>query len=510
MEPKSGRKPINVLTEYLTSWIRANSEEALPFDSFENLKPGRVAQKNVERWIFNCNYVYNRMGGIFYDRDVFPQDPGERANLIRSLDRAFKSISDTTPLDLRSKPSESVPYELSKDWPPFTENSRNTLKRFESSLGRFRNESPTFCERHANALTSAEAELRKEASYYALVNEEAGDGSRALVTRCRTLLPIWCAKEINPLVTLLIWSDEDALASLVDELASSFSAQRDFDASHARTIETWHDATLQAQALYIDNLDDDATLTTLSVPEIGSLLASADFSLDHGSSTETLPRWLLGKARLIWNIIICTVLGPEEAIGSAIPDRSSTTEATYAVRPSCCPGSLTGEVLLRRRYGSGRVVTVDRLILDTVCSSGLWRVIGSHYDAHAPLPNSAYRTQFVTLGASFVASEVHDSAGKTIEGTGDSRFHLELAIEMDTHKHARVVARDLDSKNGTCVLRSSCTGLTCFAFPGRCHLSADDWAGRLNVSVERIRMVNELTLERGDIIQLADSCFELI
>ena len=267
MEPKSGRKPINVLTEYLTSWIRANSEEALPFDSFENLKPGRVAQKNVERWVFNCNYVYNRMGGIFYDRNIFPQYPGECAKLIRSLDRAFKSISDNTPLDLRSKPSESVPYELSKDWPPFTENSRNTLERFESSLGRFRNENPTFCERHANALTSAEAELRKEASYYALVNEEAGDGSRALVTRCRTLLPIWCAKEINPLVTLLIWSDEDALASLVDELASSFSAQRDFDASHVRTIETWHDATLQAQALYIDNLDDDATLTTLSVPD---------------------------------------------------------------------------------------------------------------------------------------------------------------------------------------------------------------------------------------------------
>lgn len=510
MEPKSGRKPINVLTEYLTSWIRANSEEALPFDSFENLKPGRVAQKNVERWIFNCNYVYNRMGGIFYDRDVFPQDPGERANLIRSLDRAFKSISDTTPLDLRSKPSESIPYELSKDWPPFTENSRNTLERFESSLERFRAENPAFCEQHARVLAAAEAELRKEASHYALIAEEAGDGSRAFVTTCRTLLPIWCAKEINPLVTLLFWNDEDALAELVDELAASFSTQREFDASHARAIEAWREATLQAQALYIDDLDDDADLTALSVPEIGDLLANEDFSLDHGSSTAALPRWLLGKARLIWNVVVCTALGPEEAIGSAVPDGSSTAESAYAARAAHCPSCLTGEVLLRRRYNSGRVVTVDRLMLDTVCSPGLWRVIGSHYDARAPLPNSAYRMQFAALGASFVASEARDGAGKAIEGAGDSRFHLELAIEVDAHKHARVVVRDLDSKNGTCVLRPSCTGLTCFAFPGRRHLSADDWARRLNVPVERVRMVDELALERGDIIQLADSCFEII
>lgn len=510
MEPKSGRKPINVLTEYLTSWIRANSEEALPFDSFENLKPGRVAQKNVERWVFNCNYVYNRMGGIFYDRNIFPQDPGERAKLIRSLDRAFKSISDNTPLDLRSKPSESVPYELSKDWPPFTENSRNTLERFEDSLEQFRTENPAFCDQHADVLAAAEAEIREEASYYALIEEEVGDSSRAFVTTCRALLPIWCAKEINPLVTLLFWSDEDALAELIDELTASFSTQREFDASHARAIETWREATLQAQALYIDDLDDDADLTTLSVPEIGHLLASEDFSLDHGSSSEALPRWLLGKARLIWNVVICTVLGPEEAIGSALPDGSSTVESVYTARSSHCPSFLTGEVLLRRRYSSGRVVTIDRLMLDSVCSPGLWKVIGFHYDAHAPLPNSAYRTQFVTLGASFVASEVRDGTGKLIEGSGDSRFHLELAIEVDAHKHARVVARDLDSKNGTCVLRTSCTGFTCFAFPGRRHLDVDDWAERLGVSAEHVCLVDELTLERGDIIQLADSCFELI
>ena len=105
---------------------------------------------------------------------------------------------------------------------------------------------------------------------------------------------------------------------------------------------------------------------------------------------------------------------------------------------------------------------------------------------------------------------VRDGVGKVVEGSGDSRFHLELAIEIDAHKHARVVARDLDSKNGTCVLRTSCNGFTCFAFPGRRHLGVDDWAERLGVSAEHVCLVDELALERGDIIQLADSCFELI
>ena len=93
MEPKSGRKPINVLAEYLTSWIRENSEEALPFDSFESLRPHRVAQKDVERWIFNCNYIYSRVGDFLYDENLLPDEAEKLGALIVSIERSFKAIS---------------------------------------------------------------------------------------------------------------------------------------------------------------------------------------------------------------------------------------------------------------------------------------------------------------------------------------------------------------------------------------------------------------------------------
>lgn len=507
MEPKSGRKPINLLSEYLTFWIRKNSEEALPFDSFENLYPRRVAQKTVERWIFNCNYLHSRIGDIFYDRDLFPSNDGDRTALINSIDASFKSISDNTPLDLRSKPDEAIVYELSRDWPPFSENSRNTLDRFLHMLESFKQQNRLFCAAHQDALKSAAEEIRQEADWYASLRKSSDMYARSLATRCRTLLPVWCAKEINPLVTLLIWNDEDAIEQLVDELSESFLAQRQ---NNDESVAFWREATLRAQATYMDNIDDDTDLAGFSVPKIGNLLTAEGFSLDHDDTFQVLPRWLLGKSRLIWNIVICAILGPDEAIGSAGCSKSPTVESTHHATPSIDACHLTGEVLLRRRFRSGRIETIERLLLDHICSPGLWKIIGARYDPYAPLPNSDYRAQFTSLGASFVASETRDASGALIEGKGDSRFQLELSLRLDTHNRITIIARDLNSKNGTCILRNTHNGCICYAFPGRRHLTARDWAERLDLPEDRIYLVDELPLERGDVIELADSCFELI
>lgn len=510
MEPKSGRKPINVLAEYLTSWIRENSEEALPFDSFESLRPHRVAQKDVERWIFNCNYIYSRVGNFLYDENLLPDDAGKLDALILSIERSFKAISDNTPLDLRSKPQQSVVYELSRDWPPFNRRSRNSMGLFRRALERFATESPGFCDEHQEELGALEEQLAEEAAFYAEVGRQAGTGPRAFATRCRELLPIWCAKEINPIVTLLIWTDDQAIARLASLLREAFSVHVTDMAASEDAIDAWYEATLQAQATYIDTIDDDNDLSALSVREIGALLATCGFSLDHGGSSARLPRWLLGKSRLIWNIVICTVLGPGEAIGGIQPRRSATVETGRCAPLTLHPRNLNGEALLRRRYRSGRVETVDRLALDSVRAPGLWKVIGSHYDAHAPLPNSAYRGQFAHLGAVYVASEVSCAVGAAREGSGDSRFHVELTLELDQDANVSIVLHDLDSKNGTCVLRAGAGRATWFAFPGRRHLTEEDWAVRLGVPKGDIHLVRELPLERGDIIHLASSCFELI
>lgn len=509
MKAKNGQRPINILSEYLTSWIRKNSEEALPFDSFENLRSGRVAQKNVERWIFNCNYLYNRVGDFLYECGLLPHTAHECATLIRSIDNAFKSISDNTPLDLRSKPTESIVYELARDWPPFSKSSRNTLSRFTRMLDAFRNQNPAYCAEHAVDLEELCSEIEDEAAFYAALETRLSTPTRSLATSCRTLLPLWCAKQLNPLFSLLIWSDEKAITELVDELADAFATQASASYGHDGAISAWREATLQAQASYIYNIDDDS-LADLSIPEIGRLLTDEGFSLDHDDVPAAAPRWLLGKSRLIWNIVICSILGPEEAIGCAQAGRTPTRESFHALPSAHTPNHLTGEVLLRRRFRSGRIETVERLALDNVYAPGPWKIIGSHYDPHAPLPNSVFRTHFNAPGVSFIASEVHNGKGDLVEGAGDSRFHLEVSLQLDSRKRVSIVARDLDSKNGSCILRTTGRELICYAFPGRCNLTANDWARRLDIPEEHVLLADEVVLERGDTIKLADSCFELI
>lgn len=509
MEAKSGRKPINVLAEYLTSWIRKNSDEALPFDSFEALRTGRIAQKHVERWIFNCNYICSCVGNYLYDTNLIPDDARERTRLIENIERAFKAISDSTPLDLRSKPADAIVYELSRDWPPFCQNSRNTLEHLNQGIEQFRELDPAFFDERRDAFSDLCREFSHEAAFYSSISSQAGRDVRALATRCRELLPIWCLKEINPLVSLLIWDDRDAMGELVEALRSAFLSQRLDGPVNGDVVDTWRDAALAAQELYLDNVDDDADLALLTVPELSSFLDANGFSLSHDDATPEIPRWLLGKTRLIWNVVICAILGPQEAIGSASLDRSPTLRARGSYLVITSTRALDGEVLLRRRYRTGRIETIDRLLLDNVRAPGLWKVIGGHYDPYAPIPNSAYRAQFPSLGAIYVASETFDGTQRQVEGAGDSRFHVELAIEA-TSGGTSIVARDLDSKNGTCILRTTSDGLACFAFPGRRHLAASDWSERLDVPRESVHMVRELTLERGDIIQLADSCFELI
>lgn len=507
MEPKSGQKPVNVLAAYLSSWIRENSDEALPFDSFETLRSRRIAQKNVERWIFNCNYLYNRVGDILYDDGLLPETKDECERLIASIDTSFKMISDTTPLDLRSKPAEAIKYELSKDWPPFCENSRNTLPRFEQAFQTFEKEQPALFRNYPDKLQLLKHDLEDEATYYEELSSRIEPGSRSLATTCRVLLPIWCAKEINPIVTLLIWNDESAITELAGLLRDAFLQQQP---SQEESISSWHAATMQAQTAYLNEFDDDCDLTMLSIREIGALLDTRGFSLDQDETPRELPRWLLGKTRLIWNIVICSILGPAEAVGGAGARQTPTLSAKLVPYSHSSNNSLEGEVLLRRRYHNGRVETVDRLLLDSVCSPGLWKVIGSHYDPNAPLPNSRFRNQYAHLGASYISSETFDVSGNPVEGVGDSRFHIELSIEIDEHGRGRFVARDLGSKNGSCILRTSKSGLACYAFPGRRHTTNETWANRMGINVEDIHMVHEVSLERGDIIQLASSSFELI
>ena len=510
MESKNEKKPINVLTEFLAAWIRANStEDAAPYDSFETLGQRRVGQKDVERWVFNCNYLYYRTGEYLLEHDLLGDSPDQSVERLAFLEQNFKSIKDSNPLNLRSKQNDAIEREFAKDWPPLCEGSRNQLARFERALG-------TFEERYADDLLPRRGdlnalllELADERDFYrSLVEGDGKSGRDALLERCRTLLPLWCLKQVSPLYSLLVWDDRDAMERLAQLLADSFEDAGFPSYDGSRKQDSYIGLVLRAQEAYSDGLgEDELDLHDLTVRELADLLETEFFSLEHPSGSRRIPAWLLGKAQLIWNVLVCSILGPREAICGTSPARTMTSAVE---RPDNDPDELSGEVLLRRRFNDGRLETVDRLSVDEVQTSGLWKVIGSVYDENAALPRSEYRNHYDNLGSLFIGSRRFDRSGRLVEGAGDSRFHAELSIRIDEKGGKRIILRDLGSKNGTYVIRQEAGETRYYLLRSRSSITIGQWCEQVGASPDQASLVDWISLRRRDIIQLCGSSFEII
>lgn len=510
MESKNEKKPINVLTEYLASWIRANgTEDAAPYDSFETLGRHRVGQKDVERWIFNCNYLYYRLGEFLFERNLLGDDPQQTSELLAFLEQNFKSIKDSNPLNLRSKQNDAIEREFAKDWPPLCKGSRNQLARFRESLRELENSYAEDLAAHRPELDAFLAELSDEQNLYqGLIARSKEDGRAGLLERCRLLLPLWCIKQVSPLYSLLIWDDRDAVARLAQLLANSFESAGFPSYDGSRKQDSYIGLVLRAQQAYSEGLgEDEVDLRDLPIRKIAELLEGEFFSLEHPSGSKRLPAWLLGKSQLIWNVVICSIVGPREAVCGSSPARTVTSAVE---RPEDNPDELSGEVLLRRRFNDGRLETVDRLSIDEVQTSGLWKVIGSVYDENAALPRSEYRNHYDNLGSLFIGSRRFDRSGRLVEGAGDSRFHVELSIRINEDGSKRIVLRDLGSKNGTYVARQERGETRYYLLKSRSSLTTEQWCEKVGASPSQVSRVEQISLRRRDIIQLCGSSFEII
>lgn len=510
MESKNEKKPINVLTEFLASWIRANgTEDAAPYDSFETLGQRRVGQKDVERWIFNCNYLYYRIGEFLLDHDLLGDSSDQTVELLAFLEQNFKSIKDSNPLNLRSKQNDAIEREFAKDWPPLCKGSRNQLGRFQGSLSALEDQYAESFSVNQAELDSLLLELTDEQGFYQkLSSQVGGDGRETLLERCRMLLPLWCVKQVSPLYSLLIWDDRDAVARLAQLLADSFESAGFPSYDGSRKQDSYIGLVLRAQQAYSEGLgEDEVDLRDLPIRKIAELLEGEFFSLEHPSGSKRLPAWLLGKSQLIWNVVICSIVGPREAVCGSSPARTVTS---VVERPEDNPDELSGEVLLRRRFNDGRLETVDRLSIDEVQTSGLWKVIGSVYDENAALPRSEYRNHYDNLGSLFIGSRRFDRSGRLVEGAGDSRFHAELSIRIDEDGSKRIVLRDLGSKNGTYVARQERGETRYYLLKSRSSLTTEQWCEKVGASPSQVSRVEQISLRRRDIIQLCGSSFEII
>lgn len=516
-------KPINVLTRFIATWVneRAGTDATgLPFDSFEALTDRPIEQKDVERWLLNCNYIYYLVGNALYERDALPADDAGLRDALALLDEHLKSIRDSNPLNLRSKQPSAIANELGKDWPPFGAKSRNTDARTARGLMALLESCKASMPELAATIKEVVISLQDERSWYrGLETRHAGS---PIAERCRELLPLWCAREINPLYSLLLWQDEQAVAELARQLAQAFAANGypSFDGGSR------HDAYLgvvsMSQRLYLDGLarpgcPDD--MRAIPLTHLARTLERSGFSLGQPCDAPQVPAWLAGKALLIWNVAVCSVLGPQEAIRPLELNRTSTTLEPAHEAPASAPAG--GEVLLRRRLLSGDRELVDIIDLDathpdkTVAMDGsdrpeyrLWHVLGSSLDERARVPEPLEDIEPCLQGL-FLPTARLDARGTQIEGMGDSRFHAMLYL-MRAHGTWRVFLRDLGSKNGTFVTRSTPEGAEYYLLAARNPLDPASWSRQMGVPSERVHSVDSLGLERGDLIQLCGSRFELL
>ncbi len=515
MESTNEKKPINVLAEYLTDWIHQNTDEAAPFDSFEGVRNRRIEQKDVERWIFNCNYLYYRFGNYIFDNTSFYSTSAHSNKVIELLDlldENFKSIKDSNPLNLRSKQDQAVIIEFLKDWPPLVKSSRNTLKKLERALQAFRK----VYAGNDEALRIADdffAEMSAEAQFYA--GFAHSNAQAASIRCCKELIPLWCIKEINPLYTLLIWEDDKAITELSDLINESFAR----DGYPAVEGNYQHDSYAQSvkfvQTDYLDALmdsDDDMGLKALSIPEIYQILDEENFSLTGACSSFEIPSWLLGKAQLIWNIVGCAIFGPKEVVMTTESEQTytRTRHPLYHEGINEERDGMHGEVILRRLYQNRGPEMVGRLVIDDIHQDFLWRVIGGYYDENAALPPSLFRTQYENLRGIFIATQGYDDLGFVTEGDGDSRYHAELSVRVDENGKRWLILVDLGSKNGTYIVRNRDDSLRYYVLRNGGHIDVGDWATSHDVDASSVEVVDEFVLKRGDFVHLCGSLFEVL
>ena len=511
MEPKNEQKPVNVLTEFLTDWIRKNSKESAPFYSFEVGKRKNVEQKDVERWIFNCNYLYYRLGDCLFEKGFFSSSSDGDKALFACLD-AFKTIKDSNPLNLRQKTDAAVINELAKDWPPLVKSSRNRLDKFLATMEEFRPALVGGSEERDGALDDFIAEMKSEAEFYSSLARTPSGNERAVLDRCKMLIPLWCVKEINPLYTLLIWHDESAISELCERMKESFERCGYSSANGGYKHDAYTVMVKRAQSAYLEDIDyDGSELGEYTIAELVSMYDRSQLSVDRIQDSPSFPRGLLAKSQLIWNVVICSIFGPKEVVNPRVEEYTALKRVPRLwgsideMREGMC-----GEVNLRRRYRNRGVETVGRIVMEDVRSSCLWKVIGSVYDEEAPLPPSDYTAQYEDMTGAFIATRCYDGHGRICEGDGDSRYHVEISVKVDESGRKELVARDLGSTNGSYVLRQSGRSEMYYVLKNDDDIGVEAWAPILGVSPEAVEIVDELELRRGDIINLCNSCFEIV
>ncbi|MBQ9022037.1 MAG: hypothetical protein IJ113_08530 [Eggerthellaceae bacterium] len=267
----------------------------------------RGTQASMDRLLFNVNYWRS----AYEDRIVAACASEEDAHSLLAAISAW----NTHTMKLNTLHESQVRSTFERFCPPLVENNRrgNTKEdvRGKGPVADFvlqaKSVAPHLSPDKRAALEKLVADVEAEAAVYGRFKDN--DALDALYE----LLPVWCLQDRIELVSANWWNDADVIQLVANKLSEKFSKL-----GHAESLCSYFtDMVNEALDGYLKEIDDvPRALREKTVSELLDILEHArhnhpDSETDgYGSK---LPAWLTYKEQLIWNIIVCSIYGPQHA-----------------------------------------------------------------------------------------------------------------------------------------------------------------------------------------------------
>lgn len=269
----------------------------------------RGTQAAVDRMLFNANYWR-----AAYEQRII--DACEHADVALECLQSI-SVWNSHALKLNTLSLDETIAIFERFCPPFAYNNRRGTKDsaragkgplpdFKRTIQLLRKEQ-RINEQEFAALNALLSEMEAEATLYENL------GQSGSLSALFTILPAWCLQSRIELVNETWWDDYYVMKEIIDTLEKHFADL----GSSLSSCEYFHDSCYEAlDAYHRDLTSDSSPLNELDIPHLVSLIQEAREShpnFETDGYENILPLWLISKEQLIWNIIVCSLYGPETA-----------------------------------------------------------------------------------------------------------------------------------------------------------------------------------------------------
>ena len=508
-------KPVEIVKAALhghAEALRTRREHMLQDPADMPATPPALSERTVDRLIFNRNYWRDAYWGRVVEAAGTETAPAllNALSVDKCVGDDLSLMDKGTNLNLRNMSQQDVVAEFERSCPPFAQNRRRGV---HGPIVDFKAQVKKLDEGTRDRLAPIVAQMDAETTRY-----EDLRGRRDAFGCYYELLPAWCASAVTPLFGADLWDTQLSLSMLIELLGTQFGR-----CGHTQeTCDLFVRQTRQALSEYLLWIDDgeNRTGTAAQDMDVPSLLDT----LAHDKSTQpryetrgypSLPRWLISKEQIVWDVVACSVYGPEHVrpqiaeVGGTV-----TVGADEAISKVRAPqervlSAGSGIVTLERLHGTTDGMGQDFVLkrVEHVCAIDLGR------DSSATLDDQLV----IVLGREFRLEgdgrhTVQFSSGPfSYQETRDKHYATHQPADGGRHlavfvRDGRLKLKDLDSKNGTIVERDRNTGIRVLVMPGRnARLRTDALANE-----QEARVVGEVDACLGDIIRLGGSWFRIV